>query len=207
MRTLDNRLVISQGESFTLCREIVNPDGSPYIVSSLLQNPRWIITIASDTYSQAGRYVKQFELSINNELTPTYSLSKALDIKKILTAQGGASKFTNGFASIVSDTESIDGYYDGLGTISGEAGEVVFYEEDVDTGARIYQYIKGNIWRPYKCLLICAFTHDETAKWVDKTYSYSISLVGEYEEEIQSIPILQPTKIYVNNILEEEETI
>ena len=81
MQTRNNEIIVHRGETWTMRKLIKNKDGSPYIISSRLNNPYWLISIASATYSQANRYVLEMWLNIDD--LPRFKLTRPVELKKM----------------------------------------------------------------------------------------------------------------------------
>ena len=65
MRTLNNEITIHRGETFSMDKIIVNKDNSPYIISSKLRHPHWLLSISTTKYIQANRYIKNYWLDLH----------------------------------------------------------------------------------------------------------------------------------------------
>lgn len=65
MKLINNEIYIQRGESFTIDRTIVNRDGSPYIISSELKNPYFLITVSTNKREQLDREVYNYWLDLS----------------------------------------------------------------------------------------------------------------------------------------------
>lgn len=68
MKIYRNELTILKGETFALNRTIENENGTPYIVSSELNNPYFLITVTNNLYDEVGKYVYNKWLPLDNFL-------------------------------------------------------------------------------------------------------------------------------------------
>ena len=161
MRIANNELEIYRGETFCIDRTIINEDGSPYIISKQLNNPYFLITIASSKYRQDGRYVHNYWLDVTD--LPRFNSTVALPLSVL------GENYTV-WDNVKEWPESgLNGYaYD----------ECVFYIEDVE-GNREYKYWDVNLgWQPYKLRIVKIFTTEDTESWTEQEYVYSILLVS-----------------------------
>lgn len=192
MKTFNNELVVHRGETFSIDKIIQNKDGSPYIISSELKHPYWLLSISTTRYEQANRYVKNYWLDLSNYLR--FKSTQAFDLKSLKTeANGTISQYQNGFADIterkpIPDTQ---GYFIAYGYLGDKLvyldyNDCVFFVED-ENGNRTYKYWSITVpegsqtelgWLDYKCRIIKAFSQEDTKEWVEQSYTYSITLVA-----------------------------
>lgn len=187
MKTYNNELSVTRGESFTLDFEVKNPDGSPYIVSSRLLNPHWLITVANSRYNQLNRYL----------------LNKWLKVNDLGFISTNAIKYDGDFA----DNTYPDTAY---GDNSGYANAAVYYN---DAGYKYFKFTNPGdtahqgMWVDYKApRIIVPYDSDETALWTEQDYLYNIALVDGAEDPpftVYSavIPIITPTRLTVTTRL------
>lgn len=202
MKTLNNEIIIQQGESFTMDKYIENMDGSPYIISNRLENPYFLVTVSTSKYAQSNRYIKNYWLSLKD--FPRFYLTKPIDLQSIKTGPDSSdaaySDFPNGIPT---------GYINGEYVKFDEADDAVFYLTD-SSGKRVYKrwYVDdGEIrWTDYRCRLIKSFTSEDTKEWTAQSYVYSIRLVSSLASQSGDKPlskfdsvidILPPTKLSV----------
>jgi hypothetical protein len=178
MKTNINALTVHRGESFTLDYVLKNRNGSPYIISDNLTNAYFLLNVTSATYSQQGRYSKNYWLNLDN--FPKFTLSRPMKIQDLTNIDSVS--FDD--LLIVDDDTYGYGFYAG---INGEwqfipASYAVFYD---DKSPDEYKYIGANgQWLSYTCRFIKTFTSEDTSEWVSKNYKYSIRLVtGEKVRE------------------------
>lgn len=201
MRVTNNELIVRRNETFTLDRLVVNQDGSPYIISSEMQNPYFIISVSNSLYDAENRYLVNFWLPVT---IPRFESTQPVDMTTIKKEDGSQSYSSwndapNGLPS---------GYINGRLSTYERANEAVFYFED-DDGNRDYRYWNGETWVPYECRIIFKFLQVFTKDWVERSYYYNIDLVdGIAADEVklggrplteisELIPILEPTKLSV----------
>lgn len=197
-----NEITITRGETFTMNKKITNLDGSPYIVSSELQNPHWLITITPTRYSTDKNKVINKWLDISNY--PRFKNTQPV-------------KLPDGFS--FSTDEFPNAEYNGDET-SGYANVTIFYENN-GFGVISYKYwkyinnIKGNYrgeWVDYSCDIITTYSRDITLGLAEQDYLYNINLVAgpinpNFSKDGEPIivndmfPILPETKLYVKSNL------
>lgn len=163
-----NELKIYRGESFTIDRILKTRDGTPYIISSELKNPHFLISISNTQYSQEERYVKNYWLSLKN--FPRFELTQAFNLSDIKTSADGTESKYNKFSDV---TEfPLEGYLNGQ--------YVIIYDNyAVFTDGNEYKYWRESDerWIDYECRLVKAFTSQDTKEFIAQNYLYSIQLV------------------------------
>lgn len=179
MQVHKNELYVSRGETFTICKKLVNRDDSPYIVSSELKSPYWLITVASSLYEQESRYCINKWLDLSGYRR--FLFTKTVDIRNVPTGEGHTD-----YQSF--DNSTIPVGYEGDKSL-GYANVAVFHYEN-DDGTRSYKYWKysdeameqeddySGTWEDYECLLTSLFINSITNDWIEGTYYYSIYLVS-----------------------------
>lgn len=200
MKVFDNELVVQRGETFTLSKIIENKDGSPYIISSELNEPYWLVTVASGQFDYEDRYICNKWLSLKNALR--FYTTKPVNLNDM------------GYHSW--STTPLPLGYEGDKSV-GYANYAVFMLEE--NGVKSYKYWKyksNNLnnydgdWVDYICYINTVFTRDVTKEWNEQNYLYSINLVdgvkiGESDAPLNNItlsyPILDTRKIYVKSDL------
>ena len=194
----NNEITVYRGETWTLSKNIVNRDGSPYIVSSRFNNPFWLITVSSSRYSQTNRYILNKWLNLKD--AKRFDITTPVDYKSIDPSYS--------FANPVLP----DGY-EGDET-SGYANKAIFYEKDTN-GVTSYKYWEYNNneegdWSgkfvDYKCNIVTSFNRDTTSKWIEQNYVYEILLVDGERTEDRLISIYDKYKEnFANNSVESVE--
>lgn len=194
MQTRNNEIIVHRGETWTMSKLIQNKDGSPYLISSDLKNPYFLVTITSSLYVQRERYVFKKWLDIKN--TPRFKITRPIELKSINPSY----KFSN---------PVLPTGYEGDET-SGYANIAVFYEKD-ENGVTSYKYweyinnIKGNYdgrWIDYVCSIATTYNNDVTQNWIDKNYFYSIELVDGISlyEHLSNLLILNNIVLDSDNV-------
>lgn len=169
MLTNKNELQIYRGETFTIDKIFQNKDGSPYIVSSELTNPYWLLSISNTTYYQENRTVKNYWLPVN---VPRFRSTLPVALTDIKTSSTGSAPVYTSFDDNI--TFPIVGYYNSH-AVSFDEKDCVFYVEV--NGVKTYKYW-DNGWKDYECRIIKTFTQDDTSDLYAQNYLFSISLVS-----------------------------
>lgn len=164
MQTHNNDLYVTRNETFTIRKRIENRNGSPYIISSELNNPYWLIAVTNSKYGQANRYVYNKWLNLKNELR--FKITRPVNVSEL------------GYEDFL-DMPLPDGF-EGDET-SGYAGIAVF------TNGIKYMYWQyenddaddfNGTWEEYKCYITTTFNSVVTSKWIEQVYYYTIQLVS-----------------------------
>ena len=173
MKVFNNEIVISRNEAFSIDKTIENKDGSPYIISSRLNNPHFLISVSTTKYSQKDRYIMNYWLSLDNY--PRFLFTQPINLADIKTSAAGTESLYSSFDDLTGST--ISGYVDGV-LVEYEPGDAVFYI-DIN-GKREYKYydIVAQKWITYSCKIVKVFTQEHTKEWVEQSYTYSILLVS-----------------------------
>lgn len=184
MRTYNNELSVTRGETFTMDFVVKNPDGSPYIVSSSLLRPFWLITVANTRYTQENRYV------LNTWMPVECLRFKSTTAVKIDSFDDNTHPdFEYGDADTY-DNSAV--YTDGV------SYKYWKYNEPVDAA-------KSGTWVEYIApRIIVPYDVEDTKLWTEQEYLYSIALIdGEpaSKEYNAVMPILIPTRLNVTTNL------
>lgn len=183
MKIRGNRIEITQGETFTLDKLIVNEDGSPFIVSSKMSNPHVLISISDSEYDTSGKYVKNYWLPI----IKTFSETRAVNLLSILSAAtDGEPLYPDGFDSITALTDGYvaAGYIPERGLYTELfPSTCVFYVENSD-GTKTYKYWDTtlNKWVDYEFSIIKLFPSSDTKNWIPKKYFWNVSICSPTED-------------------------
>lgn len=187
MKIRGNRIEITQGETFTLDKLIVNEDGSPFIVSEKMLNPHVLISVSDSEYDTSGKYIKNYWLPIGEKLR--FSETRPVNLLSILNADtDGEPAYPDGFDSITALTT--DGYV-AAGFIP-ERGNLytklspstcVFYVENSD-GTKTYKYwdTESDKWVDYEFSIIKLFPSSDTKNWTPKKYFWNVSVCSPTED-------------------------
>ena len=202
MLTHGNEIIIRRGETWTLSKLIENKDGSPYIISSVLANPYWRITIASAIYNAANRYVVNKWLSLKD--FPRFYYTRPLNI-----ADYGLT-FADATLPFLHEGGEVD--FTGDET-SGYANIAIFYEK-CPNGVTNYKYweyinnIEDNFegkWVDYKCPIITSFSNEITSELVEQNYFYNIALIDGADTRQYLINLAKDLKILDYEVMSNEQ--
>ena len=189
MKIRGNRIEITQGETFTLDKLIVNEDGSPFIVSDKMLNPHVLISISDSEYDTSGKYVKNYWLPIAEKLR--FSETRAVNLLSILDADtDGEPLYPDGFDSIteLSNGFVTEGYMPERGDslIGLYPSTCVFYVENSD-GTKTYKYWDTELdkWVDYEFSIIKLFPSSDTKNWTPKKYFWNVSVCSPVGERIE----------------------
>lgn len=201
MKIRGNRIEITQGETFTLDKLIVNEDGSPFIVSSKMLNPHILISISDSEYYTSGKYIKNYWLPIIKTRSETgagnktFSETRAVNLLSILNADtNGVPSYPDGFDSITALTPDgfvTKGYMPERGKYVGlYPSTCVFYVENSD-GTKTYKYwdTELNKWVDYEFSIIKLFPSSDTKNWIPKKYFWNVSVCSAVGERIEDFTI------------------
>ncbi len=204
MKIRGNRIEIVRGETFTLDKLVVNQDGSPYIVSSKLSNPKVRIVVSDSLYDDKNK--KEYLLPIDLVFDETVPV----DLKSILQSEGGDPQwesFPEGL-KVDGDGVFISGYMESRGSVGFHPNDTVFYIED-SNGNKIYKYWKqnegdkGGKWIDYEFPITCLFTSSDTKNFLSKYYRWSAKII-ESKNDYNNCPVIinlcSDGEIFVNSI-------
>lgn len=180
MRSFNNDVEISRNEPFSIDRIIKFTDGSPYIVSSELRNPYFLVSVSTTQYEQANRKVYNKWLDLKD--FPRFTNTVPVDLKSLLSEPNGLPQY-NSFDDITSPIE-VDGVpnvlahgYVDNNHIYYEPQDAVFYIEN-ENEEKIYKYWSVDGWKEYTCRIVTVYDTEITSQWVGQNYLYSIDLVS-----------------------------
>lgn len=160
MRWYGKEITVARGETFSLTCEITNEEGVPYMISSALTNPTFLLTVSNTLYkSDSKRYVLKcwtpLVVNLDDPENPVY---------------------VNGF---VFDTFEI-GETD-LTSAPADVSIRKLYKSTTDN--KYYIYDAGE-WKEYKTVFVQNFPSEITREWYSKNFYYELRLVaGEYTDE------------------------
>ena len=189
MKVYNNELYVSQGEEFTVDFEIQNPDGTPYIVSSDIENPYFLVTFANSRYTQQNQYKLNLWLHMTQ---PRFKSTRAI-------------KYPGTSWSTYPDVN--------YGDNNEYANAALYYIGD---DYRYFKFTKPGddahqgTWLKYDGSHI-RFTveSEDTMRWNEQEYLWGISLVDVDGFDVNEKPtgyrilqtILSPTKMHVTTKL------
>lgn len=203
MKTFNNEIIVRRNETFTIDKFVETRDRAPYIISSALKNPFFLITIASSLYNQKDRYICNVWMPVT---VPRFDSTIPVNLADFKKADG-SKLYPKGFEGLT----GLPGGYINNENVIYEEGDAVFYWED-ETGKRTYKYWDSqNGWTDYSCRIIYKFTNPITKNWIEGSYLYNIDLVDGLLDDnatqgqrpipisniSEHIPILGATKLTV----------
>jgi len=183
MKTLNNDIIVHRGETFTIDRTIVNKDNTPYIVSSELNNPYFLLTVTTTRYEQDDRYVYRKWLDLSDLiLFKQTNIVNLFDLKK--SAESTANMYTGFDDPNIQNLLSFPGV-DNVCAYGWVDGKAYYYQvgDAVFTDGTNYKYWDPTKttygWTDYKApRIVVPFTNDVTKEWEEQSYKYSINLVS-----------------------------
>lgn len=193
MQVFNNEIHMQQGEQITLTFNLRTKDGSPYIVSSELNNPYYVITIASTHLAQQDRYVLNRWCKIEKITnTPTtFYCTKSIPVSDITNIPNGLPEtIRNDIISLANKGITYDNY-----AIYSYNGKYYRWDSDVEKAIE------------YENILSVTFLPSTTNEWTGRDFVYGIILVsGEIDitgvKPLKNIEysqvILAPTKLIVD---------
>lgn len=193
MKVYNNELYVSQGEEITVDFEIQNPDGSPYIVSSEITNPYYLVTFANSRYTQQNQYKLNLWLKIGYPSTPTFISTNA----KSYTGDFSKNEYP--------DTDYGDGYYYSNAAVYYKGSDYRYFKY-TSPGTFAHQ----GTWVSYEGSHIrFSIASEETLRWTEQEYLWSIALADVDGFDDNDKPtgyrvlqtILSPTRMYVTTKL------
>lgn len=188
MKTLNNEIFVQRGETFSIDRLIENKDTSPFVISSEIGNPYFLLTVSNARYEQEQRYVYRKWVNLDDFLK--FKQSQIVELKTLKSDATGSyvmyRSFTDSkFNSLQSYTDPVSGVtYNNLVAYGYVNGELILFEvgDAVFTDGTSYKYWdsnkEGNGWTDYTCRFAVMFSTKITKDWVEQNYLYSINLVG-----------------------------
>lgn len=164
----------TQGESFTLDMDVRYPNGDPYIISSKLENPYILFTIASTQFTQKERYIMRHWLDASKDFPRFYQTrpnENLLSHPEIQTLEQFlrwlvANTTQEDWDSETGLTKAVyhlnnDKYCYGVGAFDGNG---------------VLTEIKE--CKEYEARIIISFSHEETKNMVGQSYVYFIEGVN-----------------------------
>ena len=203
MQVFKNELRVYRGESFTVDKLLQNRDGTPYVISSALNNPFFLLSVSNTQYAQENRYIKNYWLNLDS--FPRFESTQVFDVRSLTSAANGGYIMYRDFSDV--DDGVLHGY---LGSVYVEVGLEGYAVCTDGTG---YKYWKDGRWHDYECRIIKTFSTEDTSEWISQNYFYSIQLVSgslatEGSNPIvveSSYPILPPSAIKVTNYVQGDD--
>ena len=91
MKVFNHELTVRRNETFTIDKIIENRDGSPYIISSHLRNPYFLITVSDSMYEQENGYQFRAWLPVR---TPVFKSTVPINLADFKN-RDGSQKYTD----------------------------------------------------------------------------------------------------------------
>lgn len=193
MRVYADRIQVERGEAWTYDVYFQNRDGSPYIVSSELQNPQILVTVASSKYTQNGRYIANFWNDVAQAYPRFYSTEPTVIVDTSATSISNLySPYKYGVVLPEGQT---------YGTFS------VYAWTDNDGETHYLQWCRDPValwqYKEYSFHFVQHFPTEITNEWIEQTYVFGIKLVGgivnpDYDpNNLESRPLLTAEGVQV----------
>lgn len=174
MRWYGKEITVARCETFSLTCKITNEDGVPYMISSNLENPTFLLTVANTLYkSDDKRYVLKCWTPLVTDTTtepPT---------------------FVNGFVFdnlVPIDVQNLDAENNtSIDTSKRYLYRLTQQWNDYIPGYYIYCNKNGTIgFHLYETIFVQNFPSYITKEWYSKNFYYELRLVsGEYTDEFK----------------------
>lgn len=194
MKLFDTDIVVQRGEAFQLNFEILTPQGTPYLIPVDINNPYFVLTVASSGNYTDGRYKKDWWMKIDDSTPRFYGFGElvAMDIRKFYSDPNDPESTLYDDWDSVRNLDSFSGYrypgYDGIFRWDNESwrnhvySEHVFYGPD-STGKIVYKYwyssedddVIGG-WVDYDLILSFIIMPSDSQEWISQNYLYGVSL-------------------------------
>ena len=153
MNIIGNDIYITRGEAFALDFDIVNKDGSPYILHKDLENPHLLITITSNVYEQDERYLANYWIDLSDE--PKFVNTRPIKVSSLNAYPPSDVHYNDDFLNDVT-------------------GKIAVFTTDDET----YKYYLDGKYVDYALRIVCNFNSEEFADLRPQSYGYSVKLVS-----------------------------
>lgn len=186
----------TQGESFTLDMDIRYPNGDPYIISSELENPYILFTIASTQYTQNERYIMRHWLDASYDFPRFYQTKPdetLLSNDQINNA--------NTFMEWLSNNTSNEDW-----DPKTKNTKVVYHLNNNTYWYGIGEFDANGNWvsikevKEYKARIVLSFSHEETKNMLGQSYVYFIEGVNGTKLNIWLLQELYDRKAEVEKV-------
>lgn len=193
MRIYADRIQVERGEAWTYDVYFQNRDGSPYIVSSELQNPQILVTVASSKYTQNGRYIANFWNDVSQAYPRFYSTEPTVIVDTSATSISNL-KPPSEYGVVLPDGQT-------YGTFSIYA----WTDNDGETHYLQWFWDPVTLWqyKEYSFHFVQQFPTEITNEWIEQSYVFGIKLVGgivnpDYDpNNLESRPLLTAEGVQV----------
>lgn len=165
MRVFGNDITVQRGEQFALDFFFTNKDGSPFLVSSEMTYPYYLISVVSNVFDTGNVY----EYNVWCDLRNTYRFYNTTAVSK----DGAVNSWTEPSDFDDYKQTGIDGYTYYTGCIFYSTVEDKYYMYKYN-GTQ-YTYVDVSTMNINR--LVTEFSTEVTSKWNGQNYIYAINLV------------------------------
>lgn len=168
MRVYRDRIEVTRGESFNYNVKIVNNDGSPYVISNMLRNPYFLLTVASTKYAEHDRYLHNYWCKIDNSYRRFYCTTPI---------------------ELADETQAPENALNAL-----ELTDYVKYIQQGGTAETYsvykindeYKYWDGEAYQFYELSFTITFLPVDTINWVEQEYEFGMKLIDGNEAYVKN---------------------
>lgn len=195
MRIYADRIQVERGEAWTYDVYFQNRDGSPYIVSSEMQNPQILVTVASSKYTQNGRYIANFWNDVAQAYPRFYSTEPTVIVDTSATSINNLQSPAKYGVTLPTDKTSVT--YENFS---------VYAWTDNDGETHYLQWLGSAVsgeYVEYSFHFVQHFPTDITNDWIEQSYVFGIKLLGGVENpdydpnNLESRPLLTAEGVQV----------
>lgn len=195
MRIYRDRIEVERGETWTYDVDIVNNDGSPFVISNKFVNPYFLLTVSYTKYSMHGRYLKNYWCPVDDTYlrfyvtTPIELANQTMSPSQALTG-----------ALLEQYTRHING--------GGTESNFAIYKINGN-----YYYWNGTSYEEYITPFTITFPYSDTITWIEQEYEFAMKFVdgnlpdSGSDKPIKNFnhvqPITVPSKIVVSSNISE----
>lgn len=196
MRIFADRIQVEKGEAWTYDVLFQNRDGSPFIISSGIDNPHIVVTVASSRYDQQNRYIANFWCDVKEQY-PTFYCTQPILIDGT-TIPTPANALT---MAALADMKEHNCTYANYCIYARENSGTLYYYQWVPTGDTD-DGINGS-YETYSFPFKQVFPSTVTKQWIEHNYVFAIKLVGgtlndSYDDsDITSRPLVSDESVFV----------
>lgn len=168
MKTYADRIQVERGEAWTYDVYFQNRDGSPFVVSSELQNAQILVTVASSKYTQDGRYIANFWCDVASAF-PTFYSTQTTTIVDATATSISTLKSPADAGVILPDWQAYETYS-------------VYAWTDSDDVTHYLRW-SDNKYHEYSFHFVQQFPTEITNEWIEQSYVFGIKLLGGLANE------------------------
>lgn len=199
MRWYGKEITVARGETFSITCKLTNEEGVPYMISSNLQNPTFLMMVSNTLYkSDNNRYMLKCwsplvtksmsnpvvvtELPDNPDSTKLYVLVQE-DVIGAVTYPVGYYEYKN--SNWVRFSSYVNGYiFDDFEVLDKDTAEVPVAHRLYYSATDKKYYIYDSSWKEYETIFVQNFPSFITKDWYNKNFYYELRLVaGEFTDE------------------------